>query len=117
MIMSRRWVFTTAGFSIVDSNNGTNHFREDDHVSEMGLYNSWLFQFWAFFLGLPQALEEGSVLPFQATVQATALASGEQFSELLMFHVQELFKINTSIGEGFEGPTPWLLLFGHIERW
>lgn len=69
--------------AIVHSNHGPNHLRQDDHVSQMGLYNLWLLHGGSLFLGLAQTLQEGLLLAAKAPVQPPPLAGTIQLHQLL----------------------------------
>lgn len=45
-------------FAIVDSHDRPYHFRNNDHISQMGLYRGWLFTIRAILLRHPQLLKQ-----------------------------------------------------------
>ena len=55
------------GFSIVDTDNGSGHLWDDDHVPQVGLDHVGLLIGRAFLLLLPQLLDQGHGFALQAT--------------------------------------------------
>lgn len=68
--------------SVIHSNHGPDHLRQDDHVPQMGLHHLWFFHGGSLFLCLTQALKEGLLLAAQATVQPPPLAGAVQLHQL-----------------------------------
>ena len=58
-----------AHLAIVDSDNGTNHFRNNDHVPEVGLDHCGLFVGRGLLLGLSQLLDQTQGLALEAAVE------------------------------------------------
>lgn len=69
--------------AVVHSNHGPNHFRQDDHVSQVSLNHLWFLHGRSLLLGLAQALQERLLLAAQATVQPPSLAGTVQLHQLL----------------------------------
>lgn len=58
-----------AHLAIVDSDNGTNHFWDDNHVPEVGLDHSGLFVGRRLLLGLSQLLDQTQGLALETAVE------------------------------------------------
>lgn len=65
--------------SVVDTANGTDHFRDDDHVSQVGLDGRRLLVGRGILLGLSQLLEETQVLSLESSLEPS---SGSGVDEL-----------------------------------
>ena len=63
---------TAEHLSVVDTDDGTNHFRDDDHVTQVGLDTTGLFARWGLLLGLSEALDQGHRLALQTTGHSAA---------------------------------------------
>jgi hypothetical protein len=70
------------GLSVVDSDHGSGHFRDDDHVTKMCLDNIGLLVGRAFLLLLPQLLDEGHGLALQTAAELAADSAGQEFTQL-----------------------------------
>lgn len=68
--------------SIVHTNNRPNHFRNNDHITEMGLDNLRLLMFTGLHLGLAQLLQERHRTVLHSTLEATTGTGVEEFNEL-----------------------------------
>ena len=93
-------------FSVVDGNNGANHVGQDNHVAKVRLHWRGLLmrslglcsQF-----GSSQLLCKTIVLSSHTTLGATtALTSIEHLYQLAVRQVNQLIKINTTVGEFLE---------------
>lgn len=109
------------GLAVVDSDNGSDHFWDDDHVAQMCLDNCRLLQWWSFFLGLAQLLEKSHWLALQAAGETSADTAVHQLTQLLVGHVQKLIQVNSAVSEFTEGTLPahlllWCSLKREIER-
>ena len=59
------------GLAIVDAENGTNHLRDDDHVTEMGAYGFRLLtSSLSGLLGLAELLDEAEALAVKSTLES-----------------------------------------------
>jgi hypothetical protein len=65
--------------SVVDTTDGTDHFRDDDHVSQVGLDGRGLLVRSGILLGLSQLLEETQVLSLETSLEPS---SGSGVDEL-----------------------------------
>ena len=93
---------TTEHLSIVDTNDGSDHFWHNDHVSQVGLDTAWLLAWRSLLLGLSQALDEGHGLALEPTRHATTGTSSDQVHQLIVGQVQQLFELNSTEGELLE---------------
>jgi len=91
------------GFSLVNTDDASDHFRHDDHVSQMSLDGVGLFVGQASLLALAQLLDETHGLALQAACELAANAAGEQLHQLVGGHVKELVEIDSSVGVLPEG--------------
>ena len=67
------------GLAVVHSNNGTNHLRQDDHVSKVRLNDVRLLVHGSSLLRFAQLSEEGGILAGQATSETTADTAPRSF--------------------------------------
>lgn len=100
------------GLAVVDSNDGSDHFWDDDHVAQVSLHDCGLLHWWSFFLGLAQLLEKSHRLALQATGETPADTAVHQLAQLLVGHVQELIQVNSTVSEFTEGT-----LLAHLLLW
>lgn len=100
------------GLAVVDSDDGSDHFWDDDHVAQVGLDDCGLLHWGSLFLGLAQLLEKGHWLALQATGETPADTAVHQLAQLLVGHVQELIQVNSAVSEFTEGT-----LLAHLFFW
>lgn len=100
------------GLAVVDSNDRSDHFWDDDHVAQVSLHDCGLLHWWSFFLGLAQLLEQSHRLALQATGETPADTAVHQFAQLLVGHIQELIQVNSTVSEFTEGT-----LLAHLLLW
>lgn len=93
---------TTEHLSIVNTNDGSDHFWDNDHVSKVGLDTTGLFAWRCLLLGLSQTLNEGHGLALEPTGHTTTGTGGDQVHQLVVRQVQELFKLNSTESELLE---------------
>lgn len=86
------------GLTVVDTDDGTDHFWDDDHVSQVGLDNSWLLVFWTGQLSGSQLLHETVWLTRDTTGELSSNSSWGHLDELLSGHLQQLLQVDTSVG-------------------
>lgn len=95
----------------VDTNDGTDHLGDDDHVTEVSLDEVGLLVGLGLLLGLAELLDQTHGLALEATVEPSASASVDDITELLGREVEELVEVDTAVGEllerslGLEGCT------------
>ena len=73
----------------VDTNDGTDHLGDDDHVTEVSLDEVGLLVGLGLLLGLSELLDQAHGLALQAAVEATAGARVNDIAELLGGEVEE----------------------------
>ena len=100
--------------TIVDSNDGTDHFWENDSVTEVGLDGDWLLTIWALLLGLGQLFNQSHWTSLDASGKLSSMSCVKHLDDISGRHVQELLELNTSEGELSEGTG--LLLLSKIDR-
>ncbi len=71
------------GLAVVHADHGSNHLRQDDHVSQVSLHHLWFLHRRRLLLGLTEALEERLLLPPEATVQPPPLSGTVELHQLL----------------------------------
>ena len=98
------------GLTVVDTNNGTDHFRNNDHVTEVSLDNFGLFTRGSVLLGSTELLDETHRLTLETTLESSAGTAVDEVHELFRGQVQELFKVDTTVGELTEGSLSGSLL-------
>jgi hypothetical protein len=73
----------------VDTNDGTDHLRDDDHVTEVSLDEVGLLVGLGLLLGLAELLDQTHGLALEATVETSAGTSVDDIAELLAGEVEE----------------------------
>jgi hypothetical protein len=73
----------------VDTDDGTDHLWDDDHVTEVGLDEVWLLVWSGLLLRLAELLDETHWLALKTTVEATAGAGVDDITELVGGEVEE----------------------------
>lgn len=92
------------GLAVVDTNVGTNHLGDDDHVTQVGLDDlGLLLNRGAGLQGLADALDQRSGAGLQATGEAATNASVAQLDKLLSGHDSQLLQVDSAEGELAEG--------------
>ena len=89
--------------AVVDTNDGSNHLGDNDHVSQVCLHNFGLLIWWSLLLSAAQFLHQGHWLTLQTTGKSPTSAGVHELHELLIGHIKELVKIDTSEGKLPEG--------------
>ena len=103
------------GFAVVNSDHGSGHFWNDNHVAQVGLHNIGLLIGGALFLLLTQLLDKSHGLALQASAELSANSAWQQLHQLLIVHVQELVEVHSAVGELAEG-TLLLQLGGSLQQ-
>jgi hypothetical protein len=91
------------GLSVVNTNNGTNHLGDDNHVTEVGLDNSGLLVSGSILLGLTQLLDQTHGLALKTTLETSTGTGVDKVHELLGGQIQELVKVNSAVRKLAEG--------------
>lgn len=92
--------------TVVDTNQGTNHLWDNDHVSQVGLDNSWLLVGWGGQLGGSQLSDQTHWLSTQTSGESSSNSGTAKLGELLSLQLDQLGKVNALEGEGLEGSLP-----------
>lgn len=87
----------------VDTNDTANHLGDDNHVSEVGLDEVGLLVGLSLLLSLSELLDETHGAALQATVDPAAGTSVDNIAKLVGGEVEELIKVDSSVGELSEG--------------
>merc|ERR1719507_410515 len=90
--------------AVVNSNNGSSHLGDNDHVPEVGLDHVGLLVGRSLLLLLPQLLDQGHWLPLESPGELPPDPADKQLHQLLVVHVEELVKVDPPVGELPEGP-------------
>lgn len=75
-------IYLVENLSVVDSDNSSDHFWKDDHVTKMSLNTGWLLQDTGGLLSLLKTVQETEMLSLQSSVKTSAHATREHLSEL-----------------------------------
>ena len=87
------------GLSVVNTNNGTNHLGNNNHVTEVSLDDSGLLVSGSILLGLTQLLDQTHGLALETTLETSAGTSVDKVHQLLGGQVQELVQVNSAVRE------------------
>jgi hypothetical protein len=83
----------------VDADDATDHLGDDNHVSEVGLDEIGLLVRLSLLLGLAKLLDETHGAALQTTVDPAAGTSVDNIAKLVGGEVEELVKVDSSVGE------------------
>jgi hypothetical protein len=86
----------------VDTDDGTDHLGDNDHVTEVGLDEIGLLVGLGLLLGLAELLDQTHGLALETTVEASAGTGVDDITELLRREVEELLKVDATVGELLE---------------
>jgi len=90
--------------SVVNTNDGTDHLRDDNHVTQMGFDDGWFLVWLGFFFGLAEFFDQAHGSSFETTLEAPAGAGVYEFYELFVAEVKELIEFDTAKRECAECP-------------
>lgn len=90
------------GLTVVNTNDRTNHLWNDNHVSQVGLDNSWLLIWLSGELSSTQLLDQTVWLLVQTSLESSSDTSVGQLSEVLGGELQKVLEVDTSVREGLE---------------
>jgi len=85
-------------FASVHTDHGSDHFRENDGVSEMSLDWSGLLTRLEVLLGLSELLDESLVFVLKTSAESSLDSGTEELDELLVLEGREFFEGETSEG-------------------
>ena len=91
------------GFAVVNADDGSGHFRDDDHISQMSFNDVGFFVGQTFLLLLSEFLDQSHRLPFQTPSELSPDSAREQFHQLFIVLIQQLIQIHASVREFSEG--------------
>jgi hypothetical protein len=104
--------------TVVDTNDGTNHLRDDDHVTEMGLDSFGLLASRGGLLGGTKLLDETHGLALKTTLESSASTAVNHLHELLYKRVSLEFPFIYLFS--MTGKSSWLvfnyLLGGQVQE-
>lgn len=83
--------------SRVNTNNATNHLRDNDHVSQVCLDKVGLLVRLSLLLSLAQLLDQTHRLALETTVEPTAGARVDDITELVGGEIQESERENIGL--------------------
>jgi hypothetical protein len=89
--------------AIVHANNGSNHFRDDDHVSQVRLDGCGLLMLGGFFLRLVELLNQSEWLSRQSAIDLSAGARSQERQNVDRFERKKRIKVNASERKLLEG--------------
>lgn len=73
----------------VDTDDGSDHLWDDDHVAEVGLDEVWLLVGLGLLLGLAELLDQAHGLALETAVESAAGAGVNDIAELLRREIEE----------------------------
>lgn len=83
--------------SRVDTDNATNHLRNNNHISQMSLDKIRLLIWLGLLLGLSELLDETHWLALQSTVETTTGACVDDITELIGGEIEESVRKNRGL--------------------
>merc|ERR1711934_856049 len=97
-------------FTVVDTDDVSNHLWQDHNISEVGLNRLWPIQ--STFnsdLFLVQLSDQVSVLLFKTSSEGSSVSRVGHGGEFFGAHFQEVVQVDSSVGELFEGSSFFVL--------
>jgi len=88
--------------AVVNTDNTTDHFGDDDHVSEVGLDDCWFLVRGSLLFSFAQFFDETHWAALEATVELATGACVNEVDELFGAQVEELVELYTTVGERTE---------------
>ena len=76
--------------SVVDTTHGSDHFGNDNHVTEMSLDSLGLLADWDILTALAEALDQSHGLSLHASAESSAGTCMDQGSQLLVGELSKL---------------------------
>eukprot|EP00297_Palpitomonas_bilix_P000296 CAMPEP_0113912006 /NCGR_PEP_ID=MMETSP0780_2-20120614/28618_1 /TAXON_ID=652834 /ORGANISM="Palpitomonas bilix" /LENGTH=375 /DNA_ID=CAMNT_0000908779 /DNA_START=413 /DNA_END=1538 /DNA_ORIENTATION=+ /assembly_acc=CAM_ASM_000599 len=89
--------------SVVNANDRSDHFRNNDHVAKMGLHSLRLLVLGGVLLGNAELLDKCGILPVQTPSETPPLTSTDEVEKLLIGHIKESIELNSTEVELSEG--------------
>jgi len=87
------------GLAVVDTDDRTDHLRDNNHVAKVSLDNGGLLQSRSILLGLTELLDQTHGLALETTLETSARTSVDKVHQLLRAEIQELVKVNSAVRE------------------
>ena len=81
----------------VDTDDGTDHLWDDDHVTEVGLDEVWLLVWLSLLLCLAELLDEAHWLALETAVETTTGTGVDDVAELVRGEVEESNRENIGL--------------------
>lgn len=91
------------GLTVVDTKNRANHLGDNDHVTEVSLDGSGLLVRSSGLLSGTELLDQTHGLAVKTTGESTASTGMDDLGELLSVELEEVGKVNATVGELLEG--------------
>lgn len=88
--------------TVVNTNDGTDHFWDNNHVSQVGLDNGRLLIRLGSQLGGSQFVDQTHRLGSQSSGESSSDSGTTQLGEFFGWHFQQVLEVDTSEGEGLE---------------
>merc|ERR1711970_673059 len=85
------------GLAIVNPHNTSHHLRKHDHGSEVSFHNFRFLHGSGSFLSSAEFLKEVHLLPLETSVKLPPHSAREHLCQLLIFHIEELVQVYTSV--------------------
>merc|ERR1719329_1398975 len=104
-------------FATVNSDNTSDHLRNNDHVSQVGFDSFGLLSIGGLTLGLSELLQQLDWCTLHSAAELSASTGTKQFHQVVVAQVEKLVKIDTAVRVLAESAC--LLLFfgiGHVEK-
>jgi len=83
----------------VNTNDTANHFGDNDHVTKVCLDEIWFLVGFGLLLGLSQLLNQAHWFSLKTAVEPAASASVHDIPELFGGKVEELIKLDPTVGK------------------
>ena len=84
-------------FSIINSNHGSDHFRNNNHITQVGLDSGRFFIWKRFLLGFTQLVDQTHGFTLQTTLESSSGTSMDQVHEFFTAQIQQIIKFNSSV--------------------
>ena len=81
--------------AIVDAHDGANHFRHNNHISEMGLDDCRLLVWHCLLLCLSKLLNETHGLAAESSLKAATCAGVNEVHELFIAQIEKIVELRT----------------------
>ena len=88
--------------TVVHTNNRSDHFWHNNHVSQVGLDDSRLLIWLGSQLGGSQFVDQTHRLGSQSSGESSSNSGTAQLGEFFGWHFQQILEVDTSEGEGLE---------------